>query len=124
MEVKSKSLVVNQMNIKIKPPYSILITWDDLPGFILEFPYYSFMCNKLFDIRKKDTIRMAMSKMTGLYKHTLYGYTLTDTTRPNIPRLYWNYEGDFKESKIGIYNFMMETLRMNIVPRLNQIPKL
>ena len=124
MEVKSKSLVVNQMNIKIKPPYSILITWDDLPGFILDFPYYCFLTNKMFERKRRETILMAMSKMTGIYKDTIYGNTITDLSKPNMPRFHWDYTNEYDESSRGVYSFMMEILRMTVIPRLHKIPKL
>ena len=120
MEITTKSSEIKNQ----KPMKSLLITWVDLPGFILEFPYYSIMCKESFDIHKKDTILMAMSKMTSFYKHTIYGYTMTDLSKTNVPRLYWNYENKYGEYKRGIYNFMMETLRMIIIPRLHEIPKL
>ena len=110
--------------IAINDPNYILIMWDDLPGFILEFPYYCFINEHIFNMRKKDTLLMAISKMTGLYNHKIHGHTLTDLSRPNVPRLYWKYENDFEENTRGIYNFMMELLRMTIIPRLNKIPKL
>lgn len=130
METQAKSTDINKPTIQvvetipINDPNYMLLTWEDLPGFILEFPYYCFINEKIMNVRKKDTILMAMSKMTGLYKHPMYNHTLTDLSKPNVPRLYWNYDDSCEEDKRSIYNFMLEILRMTIIPRLHKIPKL
>lgn len=117
-----KMRVIEVININ-KPNY-LLLTWDDLPGFVLEFQYYCFLTNKVFEKRKKETILMALSKMTGIYKHKIYGNTLTDLSKPNLPRFHWDYKNGHDESSRGVYNFMMEILRMTVIPRLHKIPKL
>jgi len=102
----------------------LMLSWDDLPGFILDFPYYCFLTNKVFEKRKKETILMALSKMTGIYKDKIYGHTLTDLSKPNVPRFHWDYTNEYDESSRGVYSFMMEILRMTVIPRLHKIPKL
>jgi hypothetical protein len=120
----NKPIIKVVETVSINDPNYIQITWDDLPGFILEFPYQCIIPERIWNIQKKDTLLMAMSKMTGIYKHKKYGYILTDLTRPNVPRLYWKYNIKWDENTRIIYNYMMEILRMTIILRLNQIPKL
>lgn len=133
METSTKSFYISgeiQMKMRVietpglNTPNHLIISWDDLSGFILDFPYYCFLTNKMFERKRRETILMAMSKMTGIYKGKVYGHTITDLSKPNVPRFHWDYTNEYDESSRGVYSFMMEILRMTVIPRLHKIPKL
>jgi hypothetical protein len=64
-----------------------------------------------------------MSKMTSIYKCEQHGNVITDLSVARTPRFYWNYDNDSEEDHKSIYSFMMEILRMTVIPRMLRTPK-
>lgn len=124
METQNKSFGLKYTtceNTQVYKPNSIFLTWEDLPGFTLEFQYYEIFTPMGFTLQKKNTFTMAISKLTGIYKAGVHTYMITDLSKPNMPRFYWDYTNESEEYSRDIYDFMMEILRMTILPRLREI---
>jgi hypothetical protein len=110
-------------SINPRVPNYVCMKWKDLPGIQIEFPYYDILTKPVYKERVKSLIFMAMSKMTSVYIQKETQFVLTDLSRKHIPRMIWSPEDGIRMEHWDTYDFMMDLLRMTLIPRILRTPK-
>lgn len=98
-------------------PNTLIITWDDLPSFELEFVYDGELTEEIFELRKEQLKYMAFSDNLSLfYSKYVNKYAITDYSKPNLPRIFCKIDDYEKDDLLYIF-------RTKILPRVNNISK-